>query len=112
MLKLYYSDGTEVTNKYTQHCDRSSCLVEPWCSAWGICKEEGELELTKMQKDYSDDYDLDPDYDKIFLQCSLHEEFSSNQVFYDTISQFALPKSQKEVKEARKTCMPKRSGKI
>ncbi len=62
MLKLYHSDGTEVTDEDTQYCDRSSCLGEPRCSAWGICKE-GELELTTMQKEYSDDYDLD----KIFL---------------------------------------------
>ncbi len=42
MLKLYYSDGTEETNEYTEYCDCSSCLGEPWCSAGGICKEEGE----------------------------------------------------------------------
>ena len=54
MLKLYYSDGTEATDEDTQYCDCSSCLREPRCSAWGICKE-GELELTIMQKEYSDD---------------------------------------------------------
>ena len=59
-----------------------------------------------MQKEQSDDFDLDPDYDKIFLQCSLRKEFSSNQVFYDTTNRFALPKSHKEVEEVRKTCMP------
>ncbi len=46
MLKVYYSDRIEVTN-----FDRSSCLGELWCSAWGICKEVGELELTTMQKE-------------------------------------------------------------
>ena len=51
MLKLYHSDRTEVTNEYTQYCDCSSCLGEPWCSAWGICREVGELELTKMQNE-------------------------------------------------------------
>ncbi len=64
-----------------------------------------------MQKEYNDDFDLDPDYDKIFLRCRLHEEFSSNQVFYDTryTNRFAPPKSNNEVKEARKTCIPIKS---
>ncbi len=79
-------------------------MGEPWCSAWGIFKEEGELELTTMQKEYCDDFNLDPDCDKIFLQCSLHKEII-NQVVYDTTNRFALPKSQKKVEEARKTCL-------
>ncbi len=45
MLKLYYSDGTDVTKMYMEYCDHSSCLSEPWCAAWGICEKEGEREL-------------------------------------------------------------------
>ncbi len=45
MLKLYYSDGTEVTKMYMEYCDHSSCFSEPWCAAWGICEKENEQEL-------------------------------------------------------------------
>ncbi len=58
----------EVTNEYTEHFDRSCCLSEPWRTACGICKVEGEQELTMtMEKEYSKNYDLDHDYYRILL---------------------------------------------
>lgn len=37
MLRLYDKDHRDITNYYPQ-CSNPSCLGEPWCSAWGICK--------------------------------------------------------------------------
>ena len=40
MLRLYGADNEEITyNQPTQLCGNPACLGEPWCSAWGICKD-------------------------------------------------------------------------
>lgn len=41
MLKLFDKDGMEITAT-TEYCTSSSCLGEPWCSAWGICQQSAD----------------------------------------------------------------------
>ncbi len=39
MLRLYDKYNRDITDS-RQYCSSPSCLGQPWCSAWGICKEE------------------------------------------------------------------------
>ena len=38
MLKLYDKNNEEITDS-TEYCENPACLGEPWCSAWGHCKD-------------------------------------------------------------------------
>ena len=39
MLKFYNKNHVDITDERV-YCGNSECLVEPWCSAWGICRAQ------------------------------------------------------------------------
>ena len=56
MFTFYDKDGTDITSSPTEYCDNSSCLGEPWCSAWCICQEtDKEIDKLFCQIDESTD---------------------------------------------------------
>ena len=43
MLRLFDMNGRDITDEL-DYCSNPSCLGEPWCSAWGICKAQEPVE--------------------------------------------------------------------
>ena len=107
MLKLYNKEGKEITNECTEFCSNPSCLGEPWCSGWEICKEQNEGNNKAMEKE-KEQY-----YDRLFLECCQQEK--ETDIFVPPLCtttsnpRFAPPKTDKEIEEARKASMAKKT---
>ena len=61
MLSLFDKTGREISDQ-TQYCDNPTCLGEPWCSGWDICKE-----MYKAANEMSGSEMEEEQYDKLFL---------------------------------------------
>ena len=61
MLSLFDKTGREISDQ-TQYCDNPTCLGEPWCSGWGICKE-----MYKAANEMSGSEMEEEQYDELFL---------------------------------------------
>ncbi len=68
-----------ITDDYRVNCKNPTCLGEPWCSAWGICKghlqpepeQAAEMqEASALEQEYDK---LEQEYDKLFQELSQQE---------------------------------------
>ena len=86
MLRLFDKNNRDITDE-CQYCSNPSCLGEPWCSAWGICKDFDSLPASTAQENEallpnegwgpvmensSDDVIMEQEIDDIFLELSQH----------------------------------------
>ena len=61
MLRLFDVNNQDITDEL-DYCSNPSCLGEPWCSVWGICKPQEPVEQAMeletrhgLQSESSDD---------------------------------------------------------
>lgn len=68
MITLLDKDGRDISNQRL-YCSQPGCLGEPWCSAWGICKQQQEAsgEISGGSGCYDEDNNK---YDDLFLELS------------------------------------------
>ena len=85
MLRLYGADNEEITDQPTQFCGNPACLGEPWCSAWGICKDSAVygdtagVNTSESSLATSTHGRSELEIDDLFLQASQAFESSSSQ---------------------------------
>ena len=83
MLRLYGADNEEITyDQPTQFCGNPACLGEPWCSAWGICKDAADtagVDTSESSLATSTDGRSELEIDDLFQQASQAFESSSAQ---------------------------------
>ncbi len=97
MLRLFDKDSNDITNN-TTYCDNPVCLGEPWCSAWGICKEtaltarEPEQQAATMELQLEANIgEIELDYDQLFSELSQQFEESSTNPATHSSSTPLLP---------------------
>ncbi len=84
MLRFYDANHQDITNYYPR-CSNPSCLGEPWCSAWGICKAstitdsellacEGGSGVIQEQEAGGCANNMEEEIDQLMLELSQQEE--------------------------------------
>ena len=91
MLRFCDKNNVDVTNKL-QYCNNPSCLGEPWCSAWGICKDlalqpvmtakEESYPVVQEAASYSDNDEMEQQFDIVLLEMS---QYLNNEEQYSTV---------------------------
>ena len=55
MLNFYDKDKKEILfEDQRTFCKNPTCLGEPWCSAWGICKNTKTMEIDELFKELNE----------------------------------------------------------
>ena len=119
MLRFYDKEKQEILHADQRtYCANSSCLGEPWCSAWGLCKSSQEKMEDEIFKELSQLLEADSSLMQDSTNTSHHlpalqdgelDSKSDREMDHPANSnsrQFAQPKSDREVQQARESGIP------
>ena len=125
MLKFYDKDKKEILfEDQRTYCKNPTCLGEPWCSAWGICKKTKTMEIDELFKELNENIVAEavsnllppssipsqaqetPLHSVQTTARHISKSDREEEQAKESSRQFAPPKSDKEVEQARDSGKP------